>query len=332
MAKLKKTASQTKSITSSLKKAIAKKSSVKAKRTLKDKIQKRIGIKTVKAKSAPEKCSSTKKKILKTKKRVKEVEEPVSPKYHDLEQKYNVTANIIGQAYLNITKLIENHLEQKNSLFRDEQPVFLQFCVIKIPSCPRRILRIPLKHSLLTESSEVCLILPDPPGLPKRETERVNDYYEGLLKSKNITNIKTVIPYYQLRTEYGTFELKRRLVELYDAFLVDGRISGYVVHHLGKIFYQKRKVPTSIKFNSKKVVPSIESALKKTPLMLHSNGDFYTVQVGHTQMQKQHIVDNVFAAIEEIEKQFPGGWNNIRNVNLRGPNMASIPIYVSLSK
>ncbi|KAK9891490.1 hypothetical protein WA026_014727 [Henosepilachna vigintioctopunctata] len=56
-------------------------------------------------------------------------------------------------------------------------------------------------------------------------------------------------------------------------FLIDGRISGLVVHHLGKIFYKKRKIPVPIKIDPLKIKSSIEAALKKTTFQVHSKGD-----------------------------------------------------------
>lgn len=140
------------------------------------------------------------------------------------------------------------------------------------------------------------------------------------------------MPFHQLKYEYGQFELKRRLVELYDVFLVDGKISGLVVHQLGKIFYNKKKVPVPIKLHVPNLKESIDKALHKTPLILHAKGDTYIVQVGHSKMKPKNIVENVFAVIEGLEKDFPGGWDNIRALYLKGAVTESIPIYFTLSK
>ena len=54
----------------------------------------------------------------------------------------------------------------------------------------------------------------------------------------------------QVKTEYDQYELKRKLVGSYDYFLVDGKIAGHLSHLLGKEFYKKRKLPTSIRFKT----------------------------------------------------------------------------------
>lgn len=309
-----------------------KKPSLLGKKTLKEKIQKRIGTGLIKNKPAkkvkeenvePSKAHIKKKTPKKTAK---------TNNYSLLETKYKVQANTVESAFQSVIKLIKLDNEKKNMLFEDEQPIFLQICAMKVPKCPKRILRIPLKHSLYGESSEVCLIVPDLKDIRNKETERVAEHYEEILKSKGVENIKKIMPYYELRTEYGGFELKRRLVDLYDVFLVDGKISGYVVHKLGKIFYGKRKVPIPIKIESSKLKESIETALKKTHLLLHSNSDSYIVQIGHSNMKNDEIIDNVFALVEGLEKEFPGGWENIRNLHLKGPRTQSLPVYITLSK
>lgn len=309
-----------------------KKPSLLGKKTLKEKIQKRIGSGLIKnkpqQKAAEEKVQLPKAQI--TKKTPKKTAK--TNKFAHLEAKYKVEANTIESAFQSVVKLIKLETEKKNMLFEDEQPIFLQICAMKVPKCPRRILRIPLKHSLYNESSEICLIAPDVKNIRNKEIERVAEHYEEILKSKGVENIKKIMPYYELRNEYSGFELKRRLADLYDVFLVDGKISGYVVHKVGKIFYGKRKVPIPIKLESSKLKESIEAALKKTHLHLHSNSDSYIVQIGHSNMTNDEIVDNVFALIESLEKEFPGGWENIRNLYLKGPRTQSLPVYVTLSK
>lgn len=56
--------------------------------------------------------------------------------------------------------------EDKVELFDEEEAIFLQITAIKVPKCPSRQLRLSLCHSLATDSSEICLIVPDV-GKPK---------------------------------------------------------------------------------------------------------------------------------------------------------------------
>lgn len=314
-------------------KTIIKPSST-SKKSLKEKIRSRIGFIDKKSALKLEKNAAPKKKTPKKLRKGNKVK-PTNTSIISsaLEEKYKLKADTVISGCNGVLKLLNAHLsETKKQLFDDEQPIFLQITCIKIPVCPERILRIPLKHSLLTESSEICLIVPDVRGIPIKEYERVIEHYEQHLRSKNVTNIKTVIPYHQLKAEYGQFELKRRLVELYDVFLVDGKISGYVVHQLGKIFYNKRKIPTPIKLQVPKLKESIDKALLKMPLSLHGNGDTFNVQVGHSKMEVEKVAENIFAAVEELDKQFPGGWDNVRGLYVKSSKTESVPIYLTLSK
>lgn len=229
-------------------------------------------------------------------------------------------------------KLVEKVEEQHKTLFEDGKQIFLQFASVKIPKCPLRRVFLPLKHHIHTESPDICLIVPDPLNIRKKDNDQVDEYYEEFLQSRNVTNIKTVMPLYRLKTEYDTFELKRRLVELYDVFLVDGKISGYTKKILGKIFMQKRKLPTCIKLESSNLNNVIDGALKKTSFKLHCAGDSYVVQVGHTKMKVEEIVDNVFEVLKGLEKEFPGGFANIKCLHLKAENTTAVPIYVTLSK
>lgn len=253
--------------------------------------------------------------------------------YSELEDKYQIKGDCIKSAFKAVKQLLEDEANKHSRLFQEEQqPIFLQITCVKIPKCPDRIARLPLQHSLYSDSSEICFIASDVKQIPLKETEQVSEYYENFLASKNIKNIKTVLPLYQLKTEYSEFELKRRLVELYDVFLVDGRISGKVAHILGKIFYKKRKLPIPIKLDSKDLRKTIENALLKTPIHLHAKGDTNILQIGHTNMDEDQKVANFWSVVQSLEKEFPGGWENVRSLHLKGATTIAIPVYLTLSK
>lgn len=61
-------------------------------------------------------------------------------------------------------KYLEKTAESK--LFDEEEAIFLQVAAVKVPKCPSRQIRLSLCHSLVSDSSEVCLIVPDV-GMPK---------------------------------------------------------------------------------------------------------------------------------------------------------------------
>lgn len=244
---------------------------------------------------------------------------------------HNIEENSVRSGIKALFKVIEERKDDK-SLFEGEVPIFLHFSTIKIGRTPSRTLRIPLKHTLLKDTSEVCLITDDKRGHLRKNFEKTIEHYEKLLQEKGVDKIKTIMPFFQLRTEYGEFELKRKLVELYDIFLVDAKISGYTVKKLGKIFMDKRKLPIPVRLDVNNLKDTIDFALRKTSTNLHPHGDNFIVQIGHSEMTEDQIYENFDTACINLSKQMPGGWDNIRAVNLKTPKSLSIPVYYTLSK
>lgn len=256
-----------------------------------------------------------------------------SPIKATLKSKYNIKRDCLKKAIAGVVKFTSENPKLKKQLFENDQfPLYLQINVIKVAKRPSRIIRLPLTHSLLTADSEICLIVPDVKGIKNKEHEKHLEHYENVLRQKNVTNIKKVMTFHEFRTEYETFELKSKLVELYDLFLTDGRIGGKVVKNCGKIFYKKRKVPTSVKLQSTNLKHHIEETLKKTSLYWHSKGDSFMVQFGNSKMTMDQLVQNVYCLLEGLSKELPGGFANIRSLNVTTFRGLNVPIYVSLSK
>lgn len=228
-------------------------------------------------------------------------------------------------------KYVEKTSEGQTELFAEEQPLFLQVIAVKVPKVPSRQIRFTLLYSLHSDSGEICLIVPD---IAKgKEYEDSRDHYEQLLQSKGVTNIKTVMPFYQFRNEYAdTFITKQSFFGLYDCVLVDGRIHGKVVHKLGSTFMKKRKIPIPIKLDEPNLKYNIEKRLLRTAMKIHSFGDTFMVQVGHTKMGIEKVYGNVLTIIDELSDQFPGGWENVRSLSIKTDRSVAIPLYLTLSK
>ncbi|XP_018565880.1 ribosomal L1 domain-containing protein 1-like [Anoplophora glabripennis] len=283
-----------------------------------------------KKKSAKKSLNLTKQKVSNVEKNTVKVQDnSIGDNEIDSEQKFGIEAKNIAKAVETIIKLRRENPKIQNQLFDDPIEIYLQVCCHKVPRGPSRIIRIPLPNSLLTPDDEVCLIVPEVKGVKNIEHEKHIEHYENLLRTKGVENIKKIMTFHQLRTEHETFEQMLRLVDLYDAFLVDGRISGKVVKKCGKIFYKKRKVPTSVKLQATKLKEHIDKALSKAFFLLHLKGDSYSVQFGHDKMETQDLVDNVFATIECLNKEFPGGFENIKGLHISAARATSIPIYSS---
>lgn len=230
-----------------------------------------------------------------------------------------------------IFHLTQEQLEKKNELFFEEShPIFMQVTCIRVPRTPKRQMRILLPHSIISPHDEVALFVCDLQRGRRKDYEPTVDHYQELLDKHGCTRIKSIIPMIQVKTEFDQYELKRKLVSSYDHFLVDGKIAGHISHLLGKEFYRRRKLPTSVRMNSKDLKHEIDYALRKTSMAIHSHGDTHLVQVGHTGMDKEHILENILATCNDLSKHYPGGWENIRSVRIKSATSLAVPVYLTL--
>ncbi|KAK4873591.1 hypothetical protein RN001_012951 [Aquatica leii] len=314
-----------KKLKSNIKGKILKKKIVKPTVDTKNKL-KELTVAELKQKLKFEKPRQQQKPKLRPKNKLAEEDKP--KKNYVLLPKQKVDDKQVQQGVAAFYELLEKS-PKKPELFDEDQPIFLQVSPVKVPETPIRHIRFHLKHTLVTASSEICLIVKDKGK--RRDYESTIEHYENILSEKGITNIKTIMPFYQFKHEYGSqFELKRKLLNLYDHFLVDSPVNGYVTSLLGSRFYESRKMPSTVKMNAKNLKGHFEHALAKTIMKVHSKGDSYAVQIGHTGMSQKEIVENVIQIVEEMDNLFPGGFDNVRSLGIKSNDSILIPIYLTL--
>lgn len=209
-----------------------------------------------------------KKKINKTTKSGSVVSSPIVKT--DSETSKELSPDKVQKAVEITFNLIEK--TSNTTLLDDEIAITLQITCIKIPKCPLRTVRYPIPNSLVNDSTDICFIVADLKRGRKVDPEPTVNHYEDLLSAAGITNIK-ILPFTQLKLEYSQFEAKRRLLSLYDVFLVDGKISGHVFHVLGKTFIKARKLPISVKVDEANIKYGITKALNKTSIVLTPRGN-----------------------------------------------------------
>ncbi|XP_055949953.1 ribosomal L1 domain-containing protein 1-like [Argiope bruennichi] len=230
-------------------------------------------------------------------------------------------------------RFVEEDLK-KQPLLEDtaESPIYLQVMLKKIPP-PQlmRMIRVPLSHSLITETSEVCLITGD---LEKRnhkaEIEPTILHYKDLLRKHGITKVAEVIPLRQLRTEYKTYESKRQLAAAYDVFLADKKIAGVLPKTLGKSFFKDRKFPIQIDLKRPNLKDQIDKALCQTEFSLTCRGNSYALEVARLSMEDDAIMENVKTSIDVLTNKLPGKEKNILSLYIKTAKSKAIPIFVSL--
>ncbi|KYN42322.1 hypothetical protein ALC56_03460 [Trachymyrmex septentrionalis] len=225
-----------------------------------------------------------------------------------------------------IFHMTQEQLKKTNNLLAEEaRPIFIQVTSVRVPEMPRRQMRILLPYSIVAPNDEVALFICDLEKGRRKDYEPTVEHYKNLLDKHGCTHVNEIIPINRVKTEFDQFELKKKLLSSYDHFLVDGRIAGHMSHLLGKIFSKRRKLPTSVRMESKDLKHEIDYALRKTSMQLHSHGDTHLMQVGNT-----CVLKNVLAVCEELSKNYPSGWTNIRALRLKGTNSLALPFYMTL--
>lgn len=217
-----------------------------------------------------------------------------------------------------LLKYLEKTRSKEMSLLNENEIIWLQLALKKIPEPDKKPKRIPLPNSLYSKSTDVCL-------LSKEKGSNV----KKLLNEKGVTSITKVIPIKKLKTHYKSYESRRQLLTLYDVFLCDNRIYHLLPKLLGKEFYRKKKFPMPIDVNKKDLSEEINKALRCT-LISVGHGSCSAIRVAHSGMSPDEIITNIMDGVSEIAKIIPRGWTNIQSLNIKSSNSIALPIHTSL--
>uniref|UniRef100_A0A8B9GM34 Ribosomal L1 domain-containing protein 1 n=1 Tax=Amazona collaria TaxID=241587 RepID=A0A8B9GM34_9PSIT len=210
-------------------------------------------------------------------------------------------------------------------LLNENENLHLLVTVWKVPRVAQ-VIRIPLPHGIRPETAEVCLFTKDEPNLSAEQTENL---YRKLLLQHGISSVSQIISYKTLKKEYKMFEAKRRLLNRFDLFLSDDRIRRLLPSHLGKHFYERKKVPLSVNLKAKNLAKELQKNIQGTTLPVTNKGCCYTARVGHTGMKVDAILDNIVAVAEVIAKKLPKNWKNVKILHLKTLKSVALPIYTA---
>ncbi|KAM9556859.1 ribosomal L1 domain-containing protein 1 [Guaruba guarouba] len=210
-------------------------------------------------------------------------------------------------------------------LLNESENLHLLVTVWKVPRVAQ-VIQIPLPHGIRPETAEVCLFTKDEPNLSAEQTENL---YRKLLLQHGIRSVSQIISYKTLKKEYKMFEAKRRLLNRFDLFLSDDRIRRLLPSHLGKHFYERKKVPLSVNLKAKNLAKELQKHIQGTTLPVTNKGCCYTTRVGHTGMKVDAILDNIIAAAEVIAKKLPKNWKNVKILHLKTLKSVALPIYTA---
>ncbi|XP_021065034.1 ribosomal L1 domain-containing protein 1 [Mus pahari] len=209
-------------------------------------------------------------------------------------------------------------------LLNGSENLFLMVILWKIPEKELRA-RVSLPHSILSESSDVCLFTKDEFDSP----EQTEGFYKKLLKKHGVNTISQIIPFKTLKTEYKAYEAKLRLLGSFEVFITDERIRRHLPTHIGRHFYQRKKVPVSVNLLAKNLSKEINRCITGTVLNISKRGSCSTVRIGHTGMETEHIVDNILAVSEMLSEKLPEKWQSVKLLFLKTEKSVSLPIFSS---
>lgn len=171
--------------------------------------------------------------------------------------------------------------------------------------------------------------------------------------------IGRVIDISHIRAKFKAYEAQRKLFSEHDVFLADDRIINRLPKALGKSFYKtttKRPIPVVLmaardKIDGKRVpapkgkkakrdpaenvnarpIPDIVKEIKKAlgAALVHLSPSTNTaIKVGYASWPAEHLAANIDAAARELVERFvPQKWQNVRNLYVKGPETAALPIY-----
>ncbi|KAG6030495.1 hypothetical protein E4U41_007815 [Claviceps citrina] len=243
-----------------------------------------------------------------------------------------------------------NLLQDEDGEVDEDTPVWLTLTTKRHIADKTRLQpgRILVPHSLNTdENSTICAITAD----PQRAYKNIigSDEFPAAL-SKRITR---VIDLGKLKAKYSQYEAQRRLFSEHDIFVADERIINRLPKILGKTFYKttaKRPIPVFLQAKRAKVdgkrprrdktdaedvnagtaadiAKEIEKALSSALVSLAPSTNT-AVRVGYAHWTAEQIADNVDAVVTGlVGKWVPQKWRNVRNIFIKGPNTAALPIW-----
>ncbi|KAI8811640.1 ribosomal protein L1p/L10e family-domain-containing protein [Cladochytrium replicatum] len=201
-------------------------------------------------------------------------------------------------------------------LLDPDTPIYLTFGTVRIFETWRtKPQRIPVKHSMLDDTADVCLFTKDP-----------QKDYKKILEEKGVKGISKVIGVSKLRAKYNTFEARRQLLSQYTIFLADDAIVPMLGKLLGKSFFQKKRLPVAVDMKKIDLAGEIRGAISSTYLYPPKGADVAVKVANIPAHDPLQIHENVMSVLEPVVQKL-GGWTNILNINIKTPLSVALPLY-----
>ncbi|XP_030380476.1 ribosomal L1 domain-containing protein CG13096 [Scaptodrosophila lebanonensis] len=253
----------------------------------------------------------------------------------DIEQFNEIVCKSKVQAIVEALKTqaaAEVQKQKSTSIFSDFR-YLLQVCSFKIASCPKRMVKLNLNHSLVGENDDVALIVTDLQRGARFEYEPTKQHYEDLLRELGVEQRLKVVPFNQLRQEMGTYEAKRKFVNSYDYLLCDGRISGHATAFLGQCTQKPRNVLHAVHLTKpENIKAEITRALNRTAYRQLEKGDLTSIPIGNHEHSSAQLAENILLVTEQLKRVYPGGLANVRSlfIKIDIAGTSALPLYISM--
>ncbi|KAL7643315.1 UNVERIFIED_CONTAM: hypothetical protein RMT77_006607 [Armadillidium vulgare] len=234
----------------------------------------------------------------------------------------------------------ERNVKNLKQLFADDatnsrEKIFLVVSLIKLPPIPEDgkvppiTIKSPIPHSFVDEFTNILLITRDLKGNGRDYMPSVDGMKYKLRKHDALGLVSELMSINQLRKEYSDFENRRNLARQYDIVLCDKLVMPTMGKNLGKAFYSMKKKPLQVNLDRKDLKVTIEKCLSNSVLHLNLEGSCSSVQIGRMNQGSEEIADNILSTITTWKKLIPGGWINIRSINLKSETSKSLPLFVT---
>ncbi|XP_041448173.1 ribosomal L1 domain-containing protein CG13096 isoform X2 [Drosophila obscura] len=243
-------------------------------------------------------------------------------------------SNVLKMCQALKTQAAEEVAKKKSASVFSDYRYILQVCSYKIPSCPKRVVKLGLKHSLVGSDDDVAIIVTDLQRGAKFDFEPTKAHYEDLFSEIGIKQRLTVVPFNQLRNDVNSFEAKRKFLNTYDYLMCDGKLSGQASAFLGKFTQKPRNVlhPVRLSKDNAQLQRELSRALCRTAYRQLSKGDLTAIPVGNHEHSAEQLAENILLVTKQLETVYPGGLANIRSlyVKIDIVGTSALPLYISM--
>lgn len=209
-------------------------------------------------------------------------------------QKIKLDKELIKKAAKSLIKYHSGSKKQNDLLDQDDDFIYIEIVLSKVPeefSIRPLQIALPVPIYGAEQGTKFCIFTKD----PQRE-------YKDKVKNLEIPTVARIMGYSKIDKKFPTYKDKLKLFYSYDLFFVDYTIYDLIRKPTGKIFYERKKIPSPI--NCKEVPAGQKEQhgedyqaylndLANYTYFSMGNGPVYTIKIARTNMNIKDIVKNV---------------------------------------